>query len=98
MRFAILGSGAIGGYYGAKLARAGHEVTFIARGAHLDAIRSHGLLIKSPLGDFRVRSPAVERPDEVGEVDLVIYAVKTYSNAAALPILEIVSGTDAVVL
>ena len=58
MRFAILGSGAVGGYYGAKLARAGHDVTFIARGAHLAAIRERGLEIRSPmLGDFTVRAP-----------------------------------------
>ena len=57
MRFAILGSGAVGGYYGAKLARAGHDVTFIARGAHLAAIRERGLEIRSPaLGDFTVRA------------------------------------------
>ncbi len=61
MRFAILGSGAVGGYYGAKLARAGHDVTFVARGAHLAAIREHGLRVRSPqLGDFTVRAPAEE--------------------------------------
>ena len=57
MKFAILGSGAVGGYYGARLARAGHDVTFIARGAHLAAIRERGLQIRSPmLGDFVVRA------------------------------------------
>ena len=56
MRFAIMGSGAVGGYYGAKLAHAGHDVTFIARGAHLDAIRAGGLQVRSPaLGDFIVQ-------------------------------------------
>ena len=55
MRFAILGSGAVGGYYGARLAQAGHDVTFIARGPHLHAIRDRGLQIRSPmLGDFRI--------------------------------------------
>ena len=57
IRLAILGSGAVGGYYGAKLARAGHDVTFIARGAHLAAIRERGLQVRSPLlGDFTVRA------------------------------------------
>ena len=59
MKFAVLGSGAVGGYYGAKLARAGHDVTFIARGAHLAAIRERGLQIRSPLlGDFTVHAAA----------------------------------------
>ena len=72
MRFAILGSGAVGGYYGAKLARAGHDVTFIARGAHLAAIRERGLEIRSPaLGDFTVRARAEEDTSKVGPVDLV---------------------------
>ncbi|MDQ3439258.1 MAG: 2-dehydropantoate 2-reductase, partial [Planctomycetota bacterium] len=53
MRIAVLGSGAVGGYYGAKLARAGHEVILVARGEHLSAIRARGLEIRSPaLGDF----------------------------------------------
>src|SRR5512133_1930708 len=98
MRFAIVGSGAVGGYYGARLARAGHDVTFIARGAHLEAIRSRGLLVKSPLGAFTVKAPAEDRPEAVGQVDFVIYAVKTYSNPAALPMLKVVSGDHAVVL
>nr|MDQ3347475.1 2-dehydropantoate 2-reductase [Acidobacteriota bacterium] len=59
MKFAVLGAGAVGGYYGAKLALAGHDVTFIARGAHLAAIRARGLEIRSPaLGGFTVRAAA----------------------------------------
>jgi 2-dehydropantoate 2-reductase len=98
MRVCVVGSGAVGGFYGAKLANAGHDVTFIARGAHLDAIRSRGLLIRSPLGDFTVHPPAEERAEAVGQVDFVIYAVKTYSNPAALPLLKVVAGDHAVVL
>jgi 2-dehydropantoate 2-reductase len=85
MRIAMLGSGAVGGYYGARLARAGHRVTFIARGAHLRAIRERGLLIWSPLGDFAVRAPAESETERVGPVDLVILAVKSYDNETALP-------------
>src|SRR6185503_16373620 len=71
MRFAILGSGAVGGYYGARLARAGHDVTFIARGAHLAAIRSRGLEIRSPMtGDFIVHARAEEDTSQVGPVDV----------------------------
>jgi 2-dehydropantoate 2-reductase len=89
MRFAILGSGAVGGYYGARLARAGHDVTFIARGAHLAAIRERGLQIRSPmLGDFVVQGPAEEDTSRVGPVDVVIVAVKAYDNATALPLAE----------
>jgi 2-dehydropantoate 2-reductase len=88
MKFAILGSGAVGGYYGAKLAHAGHDVTFIARGAHLDAIRRCGLRIRSPmLGDFTVHARAESDTAAVGLVDVVILAVKAYDNAAALPAL-----------
>ena len=70
MKFSILGSGAVGGYYGAKLVRAGHDVTFIARGAHLAAIRARGLEIRSPcLGDFTVPAAAESDPSRVGPVD-----------------------------
>ena len=99
MRFAILGSGAVGGYFGAKLARAGQDVTFIARGAHLDAIRSTGLEIKSAkLGDFVVRAPAESDTSKVGQVDVAIVSVKAYDNATALPMLKPMIGSDTVVL
>ena len=99
MRFAILGSGAVGGYYGAKLARAGHDVTFIARGAHLAAIRHHGLLIRSPmLGDLTVNAAAEEDTTRVGHVDVVILAVKTYDNATALPLIAPMLGPNSAVL
>jgi 2-dehydropantoate 2-reductase len=99
MRFAILGSGAVGGYYGAKLARAGHDVTFIARGPHLAAIRARGLLVRSPmLGDFTVTARAEEDTTRVGPVDLVIVAVKAYDNANALPLVAPMLGRDSAVL
>ena len=98
MRFAILGSGAVGGYYGARLARAGHEVTFLARGAHLRAIRERGLLVWSPLGDFVVRARAEDDPARVGAVDVVVVAVKTYDNPAALALLLPLVGPETAVL
>lgn len=99
MKIAILGSGAVGGYYGARLARSGHEVTFIARGAHLAAIRDKGLEIRSPaLGDFVARARAEEDTSQVGVVDLVMVAVKTYDNATALPLLRPMLGPDTAVL
>ncbi len=98
MRIAILGSGAVGGYYGAKLAQGGHDVTFIARGAHLEAIRARGLSVRSPLGDFVVKSRAENDPAKVGPVELVIFAVKCYSNREALPMLKPLSDTSTTVL
>jgi 2-dehydropantoate 2-reductase len=99
MRIAILGSGAVGGYYGAKLARAGHDVTFIARGAHLAAIRERGLEIRSPmLGDFTVHARAEHDTGQIGVVDVVIVAVKAYDNATALPMLRPMLGPATTVL
>ena len=99
MKFAILGSGAVGGYFGAKLARVGQDVTFIARGAHLEAIRANGLVVKSPkLGDFHVRAAAESDTATVGAVDVVIVSVKAYDNATALPMLTPMIGPDTVVL
>lgn len=99
MRIAILGSGAVGGYYGAKLARAGHDVTFIARGAHLAAMRARGLQVKSSeLGDFTVKVAAEQDTSKVGPVELALVAVKTYDNATALPLLMPMLGPETVVL
>jgi len=99
VKIAVLGSGAVGGYYGAKLARTGHEVTFIARGAHLEAIRGSGLQIRSPaLGDFVVRSRAEQDTSAVGPVDLVLVAVKAYDNATALPMIKPMLGPATMVL
>ncbi|MEW6322862.1 MAG: 2-dehydropantoate 2-reductase [Acidobacteriota bacterium] len=99
MRIAVVGSGAVGGYFGAKLARAGQDVTFIARGAHLEAIRAKGLEVKSArLGDFTVQARAEQDTSSVGPVDLVIFAVKTYDNPSALPLLPPLVGPDTAVL
>jgi len=99
MRFAILGSGAVGGYFGAKLARSGQDVTFIARGAHLEAIQQHGLEIRSSkLGDFTVKAAAESDTSRVGPVDVVIVSVKAYDNATALPMLKPMIGPETVVL
>lgn len=99
MRFAIVGSGAVGGYFGAKLARNGQEVTFIARGAHLAAIRKDGLRIQSPkLGDFVVHAAAHDDPAQVGPVDVALFTVKAYDNPDALKLLAPLLGPDSVVL
>jgi len=81
------------------LTRAGQDVTFIARGAHLEAIRANGLVVKSPkLGDFLVRAAAESDTATVGPVDVVIVSVKAYDNATALPMLTPMIGPDTVVL
>ena len=99
MRVAIVGSGAVGGYFGAKLARNGEDVTFIARGAHLAAIRSAGLQVRSAkLGDFVVRAPAQAETADVGPVDVVVFSVKAYDNVDALRLLPPLVGPDTVVL
>ena len=79
MRFAIYGAGGLGAYYGARLADAGEEVRFIARGSHLTAIQSNGLKVFSPIGDIHLSNPlASSDPTEIGPVDVVIVAVKTW--------------------
>ena len=83
MRFCIVGSGAVGGYYGAKLARAGHDVTFVARGAHLQAIRERGLTVKSSLGDFTVHANAAETVERIPPPARAISAyVRPWSRCA----------------
>jgi 2-dehydropantoate 2-reductase len=99
MRFAFIGAGAVGGYYGALLARAGHEVSFVARGAHLDAIRQSGLsIISAAVGDFNVKVQAERDPARIGTVDVVVLAVKTYDNPAAIPLMRPLIGAGTTVM
>jgi 2-dehydropantoate 2-reductase len=89
----------VGGYFGAKLARSGQDVSFVARGAHLAAIQERGLQIRSPkLGDFVVHAPAHHDPARIGPVDLVLFTVKAYDNASALDVLPPLVGDHTVVL
>jgi len=84
MRIAIMAAGAVGGYFGARLAAAGHTVNFVARGAHLQAIRKHGLKIESPLGDLHVKDAhATDDPKTIGPVDVVLFAVKLWDTESA---------------
>jgi len=79
MKVAVMGAGALGGYFGGRLAAAGHEVTLIARGAHLAALREKGLRILSPRGDLHLTSiAATDDPAEVGPVDVILFMVKNY--------------------
>ncbi|MCS7283918.1 MAG: 2-dehydropantoate 2-reductase [Anaerolineae bacterium] len=86
MRIAVFGAGAVGGYFGARLARAGEDVVFIARGAHLEAIRQRGLSVESPLGDFHIYpAQATDSPEEVGPVDVVLVGVKAWQVPEVAP-------------
>ena len=98
MKICFVGAGAVGGFYGALLSRTGHQVSFIARGAHRDAIAQHGLRVVGPLGDFTVKTPAESDPARIGPVDLVVHTVKTYDNPAAIPLIRPLVGADTVVL
>ncbi len=99
MRIAIMGAGAVGGYFGGLLSRAGHAVTFIARGAHLAAMRERGLVLETPKGALAVdRARFVEHPLEAGACDVVLFAVKAYDiEAAAAPLKPLVDGGACVV-
>lgn len=99
MRFAIVGAGGLGGYYGARLVEAGNEVAFIARGAHLEAIRKNGLKILSPLGDAHLkRVVATNDPREVGPVDVIVVAVKTWQVADAARAMQPMIKADTIVV
>ncbi|MBI3328665.1 MAG: 2-dehydropantoate 2-reductase [Nitrospinae bacterium] len=99
MRVAIMGTGGTGGFFGGLLARAGEDVTFIARGAHLEAIRASGLTVKSRLtGDFTLRVKATDVPREVGPVELILFCVKTYDTDRAVEQMRPLVGPDTMVL
>jgi 2-dehydropantoate 2-reductase len=99
MRVTVMGSGGTGGYFGGLLARAGEDVTFVARGAHLAAIRSQGLTVRSRLvGDFTVKADATDDPAEAGPADLVLFCVKAYDTDSAAERLRPAVGPHTVVL
>ena len=98
VRIAVYGAGGVGGYFGGRLAQAGAEVYFIARGAHLQALREHGLRVRSVKGDFDVPAPATDDPAEVGPCDFVLFCVKTFdTDAAAARLGPLIGGGTAVV-
>jgi 2-dehydropantoate 2-reductase len=84
MRIAVIGTGAVGGYFGAKLAEAGHELVFLARGKHLEALQAAGLRILSPNGDLHIQKadfPASAA--QAGVVDVILFCVKSYDTQSA---------------
>jgi len=98
MRIAVLGSGGIGGYYGALLAKAGHDVSFIARGAHLEAMQQRGLTLRTPDGDSTIPVTAVADTRTVGAVDLVLFCVKSYDTEPAAQALAPLMARDTAVV
>jgi len=99
VKIAVVGAGGIGGYYGALLHQSGQDVTFLARGLHLEAMRANGLRVESVLGDpvvLHIRSTG--RPEEVGPVDLVLFTVKAYDSASAAGSLRPLLKPDTAIL
>ena len=99
MRIVVMGSGGTGGFFGAKLALAGEDVTFVARGAHLEALRASGMRIKSAVeGEWTVRAPAVERLDGLPPADMVLFCVKSFDTEEAAALIRPVVGSETGVL
>jgi 2-dehydropantoate 2-reductase len=99
MKIAIMATGGVGGYFGARLAASGEDVHFIARGAHLAALRANGLTLRSANGDLHLKPvAATDNPASIGVADIVIFAVKQYdTEAAAKQILPLIGGDTAVI-
>jgi len=99
MRIVIAGAGGVGGYFGAKLARAGLDVALLARGAHLDAIRAHGLRVRSAIeGEWTVKVDASAEPRELGRADTVFLCVKAFDTDATVEALRPLVGPGTPVL
>ena len=98
MRIAVMAAGGVGGYFGARLQQAGHEVMFFARGRHLEALRKNGLSVKSALGDLHFPVKVSDNPKEVGPVDVVLFAVKLWdTERAAESIRPLLAGGGVVI-
>lgn len=93
MRIAVYGTGGVGGYFGGRLASAGYDVSFIARGAHLDALRTRGLRVSSVLGDFHLQSVhASDAPADIGKVDFILLGVKSWQVESVCNALQPLLG------
>src|SRR5438034_7523997 len=99
LRIAIVGAGGVGGYFGGRLAATGADVSFIARGPHLEAMRSRGLTIRSFKGDLHLpRVHATDDPATIGPVDIVFFTVKLYDAEAGAHLLIPLIGADTAVI
>ena len=97
MKITVVGCGAVGSFYGSKLARAGHDLHFLLR-SDFDAVRRHGVLVRSPQGDFRVRPRCARSPDEIGPSDLVLIGLKTTANDQFTALLPPLVGPHTAIL
>jgi len=97
MKIAVVGCGAVGSYYGARLARDGHELHFLLR-ADYDAVRRNGVSIRSPQGDFQVRPRCAQTPQEIGRSELVLIGLKTTANEQFQKLLPPLADSNTVVL
>ncbi|MBM32171.1 MAG: hypothetical protein CL764_04840 [Chloroflexi bacterium] len=97
-KIVIMGSGAVGTYFGSMLSKAGLDVVFIARGEHLKKLSSSGVSVKSFWDNFVIPVNAIDSPDFVGEVDLILYCVKTYSNKIAIKEMSPLVGNKTIIL
>jgi len=99
MKIAFLGIGALGGYFGGRLAKAGNDVIFVARGATLEALRNNGLRVESPLGDFAIpQVHASDDPASVGQVDAVFVTTKAEQVPQVAPKIRSLIGPETVVV
>jgi len=98
MKILVMGAGGVGGYFGARLQQAGNDVIFVARGRHLEAIRSSGLKVKSPLGEAHLKANALEDPKAAGVVDVVLFCVKLWDTEGAAAQLRPVVGPQTIVI
>ncbi len=99
MKIAIIGTGGVGGYFGGKLAKAGHDVTFLARGKHLQAMQANGLRVKSIKGDFKVDNiTATDTIKTIGPVDLILVCVKAWQVKEIAAELVTIITPDTIVL
>lgn len=99
MKIAIMAAGGLGSYYGALLAKDGHAVTFITRGAHFNAMRANGLVVKSPHGDVTIKpAQATDNPADVGIVDWILFSVKTYDTESAAQAMKPMIGANTTVV
>jgi 2-dehydropantoate 2-reductase len=98
MKIAAMGAGGVGGYFGARLHQAGHDVAFFARGRHLEAIRANGLSIESPHGSMRLTVRVFQDPREADVADVVLFAVKLWDTEPAAERLRPIVGSNTVVI
>jgi 2-dehydropantoate 2-reductase len=98
VRLAVYGTGGVGGYFGGRLALAGADVHLLARGAHLEALRTRGLRVTSPKGDFQAHIPASDDPADVGQCDYVLFSVKSFDTDAAAARLHPLIGDGTAII